>query len=171
MNSSEDAAPALPATTLAECCYRYMFYGCTSLTTAPELPATTLASSCYASMFYDCTSLTQAPELPATTLADDCYDGMFYGCTSLTQAPVLPATTLADFCYSYMFYYCTSLKISATQSSEYPTAWRIPSSGTISSAPTSWNEDMLSGTGGTFTGDPTINTTHYGAWTRIPSGV
>ena len=37
----------LPATTLANYCYRYMFYNCSSLTTAPELPATTLADSCY----------------------------------------------------------------------------------------------------------------------------
>ena len=32
----------LPATTLANYCYQYMFSGCTFLTTAPELPATTL---------------------------------------------------------------------------------------------------------------------------------
>ena len=34
-----------------------MFEGCTSLTTAPELPATTLADSCYSYMFYNCTNL------------------------------------------------------------------------------------------------------------------
>ena len=34
----------LPATTLGNYCYTYMFNGCTSLTRAPELPATTLAS-------------------------------------------------------------------------------------------------------------------------------
>ena len=32
---------------IAENCYGYMFYGCTSLTQAPALPATTLASNCY----------------------------------------------------------------------------------------------------------------------------
>ena len=147
-------------------CYHSMFYGCTNLTTAPELPATTLASYCYEHMFYGCTSLTQAPELPATTLASYCYWCMFYGCTSLTQAPELPATTLAKYCYNQMFRNCTSLKISATQSSEYPTTWRIPSSGTISSTPEKWNTDMLLGTGGTFTSNPSINTTYYGAWTK-----
>ena len=157
-------APELPATTLANNCYYYMFGDCTSLTQAPELPATTLAGSCYNGMFSGCTSLTQAPELPATTLANSCYNNMFYGCTSLTQAPKLPATTLASMCYFFMFYGCTSLKISATRSSEYPTAWRIPSSGTISSTPTNWNFYMLYGTGGTFTSDPSINTTYYGAW-------
>ena len=156
-----------PATILADFCYRYMFNGCTSLTKAPELPATTLAGTCYEYMFSGCTSLTQAPALPATTLATYCYRYMFNGCTSLTKAPALPATTLADFCYEYMFKGCTSLKISTTQSSEYPTAWRIPSSGTISSTFTNWNYDMLTGTGGTFTSNPAINTTYYGAWTVV----
>ncbi len=181
------AAPALPATTLAEGCYAYMFNGCTSLTAAPELPATTLASFCYGAMFNDCTSLTKAPELLATTLADYCYQemfrncsslvqapalpattlttacygAMFNGCASLTKAPALPATTLADYCYEGMFYKCTGLKISSTQSSEYPTAWRIPSSGTISYTPSSWCNLMLSYTGGTFKSDPSINTTYY----------
>ena len=99
----------LPATTLAEGCYRYMFFRCTGLTAAPELPATTLAEECYYAMFVGCTGLTAAPELPATTLAETCYYGMFSGCTSLTAAPELPATTLADDCYSWMFSGCTSL--------------------------------------------------------------
>jgi hypothetical protein len=34
-----------------------MFRGCTSLTVAPELPATTLVNYCYGYMFYGCTSL------------------------------------------------------------------------------------------------------------------
>lgn len=162
--TSLTTAPELPATTLATACYSYMFYRCTNLTQAPELPTISLASSCYLSMFYGCSSLTQAPELPATTLAKSCYNGMFWKCTSLTTAPTLPATTLVDYCYYNMFNGCTSLKISTTQSSEYPTAWRIPSSGTISSTATKWNTNMLSGTGGTFTSDPSINTTYYGAW-------
>lgn len=99
----------LPATTLAEYCYRDMFSGCTSLTTAPELPATTLAGSCYSSMFNGCTSITTAPELPATALVSWCYSSMFYGCRSLTTAPELPATTLTDDCYKEMFRNCTSL--------------------------------------------------------------
>ena len=99
----------LPATTLASGCYRYMFYGCTSLTTAPTLPATKLYDNCYEHMFYGCTSLTTAPTLPATTLAYSCYNSMFYGCTSLTTAPTLPATTLANYCYGNMFQNCTSL--------------------------------------------------------------
>jgi hypothetical protein len=34
-----------------------MFNGCTSLTTAPELPATTLADYCYIYMFRGCSKL------------------------------------------------------------------------------------------------------------------
>ena len=107
--TSLTTAPALPATTLADNCYNRMFGGCTSLTTAPALPATTLAEFCYDSMFFNCTSLTTAPALPATKLAKNCYSNMFRDCTSLTTAPKLPATTLANGCYSYMFYGCTSL--------------------------------------------------------------
>jgi len=107
--TSLTVAPELPATTLTEFCYNRMFYNCTSLTVAPELPATTLAESCYRSMFYNCTNLTTAPELPATTLAESCYRSMFYNCTNLTTAPELPATTLAEYCYLQMFNGCTSL--------------------------------------------------------------
>ena len=99
----------LPALTLSNYCYSYMFYGCTSLTKAPELPALTLSNYCYASMFSGCTSLTKAPELPATTLASNCYNSMFSSCRALTTAPELPATTLADSCYASMFYVCTKL--------------------------------------------------------------
>ena len=103
-------APAiLPATTLTYCCYQHMFGGCSNLTTVPELPATTLSERCYASMFEDCTSLTSAPELPATKLAYECYRYMFSGCHSLTTAPELPATTLANYCYGDMFLNCHSL--------------------------------------------------------------
>ena len=103
------SAPELPATTLAEGCYRSMFNGCTSLMSAPELPATTLAEGCYRSMFYGCTSLMSAPELPATTLANYCYASMFQRCLMLTTAPELPATTLADYCYQSIFNGCTIL--------------------------------------------------------------
>ena len=153
-------APALPATTLATSCYYYMFSGCTSLTQAPALPATTLATGCYYYMFSGCTSLTQAPSLPATTMASNCYRYMFNSCTSLTQAPTLPATTLADSCYYNMFRGCTGLKLSSTQTGEYTQEYRIPSSGTGTTA-TDALTDMFTSTGGTFTGTPEINTTYY----------
>ena len=153
-------APYLPATTLAQSCYANMFYGCTALTQAPALPATNLAIFCYADMFFGCTALTKAPALPATTLATQCYYQMFQGCTSLTQAPYLPATTLAQSCYVNMFYGCTSLKLSSTQTEEYTQEYRIPTTGTGTTA-TDAIIDMFASTGGTFTGTPSINTTYY----------
>ena len=153
-------APALSATMLAAYCYEYMFYGCTSLTQAPALPATTVAIYCYTYMFRDCTGLTQAPALPATTLKNYCYSNMFYSCTSLTQAPALPATKLAAYCYRSMFQGCTSLKLSSTQTGEYTQEYRIPSSGTGTTANHALMYMFIS-TGGTFTESPEINTTYY----------
>ena len=159
--TSLTTAPELPATTLAGYCYAHMFNGCNSLTTAPELPATTMASYCYNGMFQGCTSLTTAPELPATTLVSGCYYYMFNGCNSLTTAPELPATTLVSGCYYCMFQGCTKIKLSTTQTGEYQTAYRIPTSGTGTSSATSALSNMFASTGGTFTGTPSINTTYY----------
>ena len=153
-------APQLPATTLAEYCYDNMFRNCTSLTTTPELPATTLANSCYRTMFFNCKSLTKAPQLPATTLAGYCYFNMFYNCKSLTTTPQLPATTLAEYCYNGMFSGCINIKLSTTQTGEYQLAYRIPTTGTGTTATDALTK-MFTNTGGTFTGTPEINTTYY----------
>ena len=101
-------APELPATIMADDCYYYMFRMCTNLTTPPELPATTLAERCYFGMFAS-SGLISAPELPATTLAVGCYEDMFCWSPNLKEAPVLPATTLTAGCYNRMFGGCTSL--------------------------------------------------------------
>lgn len=120
----------------------------------------TMANNCYRGMFNGCKSLTQAPTLPATTLASGCYYAMFQNCTGLTQAPALPATTLATDCYNSMFFGCTGLKLSSTQTGEYTVAYRIPASGTGTTA-TNALTNMFFITGGTFTGTPEINTTYY----------
>ena len=83
---------------------------------------------------------------------------MFYGCTSLTAAPALPATTLKNYCYQGMFRDCTKIKLSTTQTGEYQTVYRIPKSGTGTTA-TSALQNMFGNTGGTFKGTPSINTT------------
>ncbi len=143
-------------------CYAHLFRDCTALVSAPVLPATTLADYCYRNMFYGCSALVSPPALPATILANDCYIGMFRNCTALTSVPALPATTLANNCYSYMFSGCASLKISSTKTETYQYEWRIPTSGTGTGTTADyWNLNMLSGTGGTFTGDPSINKTYY----------
>lgn len=146
--------------TMSANCYNSMFRGCTSLTASPALPATTLANYCYGSMFNGCTGLTTAPALPATTLATYCYGSMFEGCIGLTTAPKLPATTLPDYCYLSMFNGCTKLKLSAEQTGNYTKAYRIPTSGTGTTADAALTS-MFANTGGTFKGTPAINTTYY----------
>lgn len=160
------SAPELPANNLADSCYNGMFMYCDSLANAPKLPATTLAVACYSDMFHGCTSLITAPELPAATLTERCYFRMFMGCTNLTTVPKLLATTLATNCYYNMFRACTSIKISEAQSDEYPNEYRIPTSGTGTTA-TDALTDMFYGTGGTFTGTPEINTTYYTSNTAV----
>ena len=145
---------------LATNCYNSMFYNCRSLVTAPALPATTLANYCYNSMFYNCRSLVTAPALPATTLATSCYNNVFRNCTKLTTAPALPATTLAPSCYDSMFRDCTSLKLSTILTGIYDTAYRIPTTGTGTTAEDALS-NMFTETGGTFKGTPEINTTYY----------
>ena len=100
----------LPATTLVDNCYAYMFYGCSSLTTAPDLPATTLARYCYSNMFRGCSSLTQAPIIAAIDASSNfCCAHMFASCTSLTVAPELLATKVGGYSYQNMFHHCSNL--------------------------------------------------------------
>jgi hypothetical protein len=72
-----------------------MFTGRAKLTLAPELPATTLAESCYRTMFRSCKLLTTAPSLPATTLAESCYREMFMLCGKLNNIKML-ATDISE---------------------------------------------------------------------------
>ena len=72
----------LPALTMKSYCYRAMFSWCTTLMAAPALPATTLAQGCYWYMFEQC-AIMRAPELPALALVNECYGHMFEGCALL----------------------------------------------------------------------------------------
>ena len=102
----------LPATTLADNCYKNMFRNCTFLIRTPDLPADVLANGCYSNMFRQCTRLTTIPSvLAATQLYEDCYREMFRGCTALVSGPsgFLPSTDLATSCYQQMFNGCTKL--------------------------------------------------------------
>lgn len=152
----------LPATKMEKECYFQLFYSCKRLTYLNKnlLPATELADACYNIMFQNCTSLKNTPNLPATILTASCYSQMFQGCTSLVDLPELPATTMAKSCYFNLFKNCTSIKVSETKTDEYWKPYRIPSEGTGSEV-SGWNSNMFTGTGGIFTGNPTINTTYY----------
>lgn len=72
----------LPATTLADSCYKYMFSGCTSLTIAPELPATTLANYCYSYMFRNCSKLNYIKMLATDISATGCLSNWVSGISS-----------------------------------------------------------------------------------------
>ena len=85
---------------------------------------------------------------------------MFYSCTALTTPTALPATKLAVGCYQNMFKDCTSIKLSTTRTGEYQTEYRIPKSGTGTTATFAF-DGMFDNTGGTFKGAPSINTTYY----------
>lgn len=99
------------ATTVSTRGFRMLFASNTGIVSAEDLvlPATTLGDYCYHYMFQACTNLTSAPKLPATTLASGCYNNMFLGCVKLTKAPVLPATALTSYCYTAMFRGCSNI--------------------------------------------------------------
>ena len=127
---------------------------------------TILSNWCFSSLFNWCTSLTTAPKLPATTLDTYCYYSMFLNCTNLTTLPKLPATTLTDYCYYQMFYGCSKIKLSTTQTWEYQTPYRIPTTWEWTAISGALN-NMFTSTWWDFTWTPTINTTYYTSNTVI----
>ena len=60
-----------------------------------------------------------------------------------------------------MFSDCTSIKLSETQTGIYQKPYRIPIENTGNDFNPTAMTNMFAGTGGTFTGTPTINTTYY----------
>ena len=145
--------------TMTNYCFIHLFRDNLSLIKAPSLPAIVLSGNCYVYMFSG-TSIVVAPSLLATVLENDCYSYMFYGCLLLTTVPLLPANIMVDRCYNAMLYGCTAFKVSATQTGSYQYAWRMPTSGTGTTA-SNWSWVMLKNTGGTFIDTPVINVTYY----------
>lgn len=151
----------LPATTLGTYCYSNMYRGCTKLgTTVTSLPAMTVPAYAYNYMYYGCSNIVTHCSLPATTLDTACYQYMFYNCDKLTTIASLPATKLKQYCYRYMYQGSALIKVSSTQTGDYQTPWRIPASGTGTTA-NGFSNSMLNGTGGTLTSNPALNQTYY----------
>ena len=101
----------LPATTITEGAYAYMFDGCTKLERAPELPAVNVPDLCYDTMFGYCESLIKTPTvLPAENVASHAYLSMFYACSSIKEGPEIMAKTTGTNSMGYMFYDCISLE-------------------------------------------------------------
>lgn len=103
-----------------------------------SLPATTLAENCYRSMFYNCTSLVQAPELPATTLAPYCYEFMFGSCTSLNYIKALFTTTPSD---NYTYGWVSGVNANGTFVKNSHATWNVTGNNGIPSGWTVENAD------------------------------
>lgn len=121
---------------------------------------------CFYSLFQNWTSLTTPPKLPATSLTSYCYSNMFRWCSTLEALPELPAIQMSNYCYQSMFFSCRKIKMSTTQTWEYQTAYRIPTTWTWISASHEF-DNMFAGTWWTFTWSPTINTTYYTSNTLV----
>ena len=89
-------------TPLKQSCFFQLFEEMSKLTDASNLvlPSTTLADNCYREMFYNCKALTTAPTLPATTLVNYCYWSLFNGCSSLNSITVYANDISANNCTS-----------------------------------------------------------------------
>ena len=117
--------------------FKHMFHSCDGLITAQNLimPATTLRESCYRYMFAYCSNLKIAPTLPATTLAEWCYSNMFLGCTSLNYIKCLATDISANGCTTNWVWYVqttsgTFVKASSmndwtTGENGIPTGWTV----------------------------------------------
>ena len=126
----------------------------------------TIWNWCFNRLFYQRTSLTSTPSFYATTMGNYCCNDMFALCSNLTTLPKLPATSLWEWCYNTMFARCTNIKLSSTQTWEYQTEYRIPTSWTG----TDWGwatGSMFYATWWTFTWTPSINTTYYTSNTLV----
>ena len=173
-NTALISAPDMLATTLTRECYRIMYQGCSNLVTAPEeLPALADAGASYYQMFKDCSSLVRPPKIMLTSFYSSlgCL-GMFENCVELIALPKLYSlelkaskvfTTITGD-YVKMFNGCSKIKLSETPSAEYINEYRIPYTGTGTVNATGGADplsNMFTGTGGTLTGTPIINTTYY----------
>ena len=159
----------LSGVTMASYAFSGLFAQVSNVDFDVTLPSTSLSEYCYYYMFYYCYNMTKAPSLPAQNLRKYCYGSMFYGCANLQSLPSLRATALQENCYRSMFYGCNAIQLSETQGGDLQTEYRIPSSGTGTTATNALN-GMFSSTGNTFTtalGTPTINTTYYTSNTVI----
>lgn len=127
---------------------------------------TTVPDFAFRELFTSCAALVSCPRLPATSIWVQSYNNMFNSCTGLKTLPKLPATTLKDYSYWGMFYGCSNIKISATQTWDYQTPYRIPTSWTWTVATDSLGF-MFRLTWWTFDWTPTINTTYYTSNTLV----
>lgn len=128
-------------TPLGAYCFQDMFSTCKSLTTVPSdfLPATTLAESCYRGMFQQ-TAITSAPDLLAPALVSNCYRFMFNKCTSLVYIKCYANTSItAD---TYTQNWLTGAKNTSDCKFHYRSGvtWNVTGGSNIYGIPTNWEQ-------------------------------
>ena len=162
--------PKLPALTVPLYAYAVMFASCANLYTFQGIDATTVADhGCY-QMFSNCSTLTVIEKglLITSFTGEYALSYMFINCTSIATLFKLNCLTLTNWSYENMYRGCSLIKLSSTQTGEYQTAYRVPTSGTPTTgdSPTTICSNMFTGTGGTLTAI-SINITYYTSNTVI----
>lgn len=127
----------LPATTLVNWCYQYMFQNCRSLKTAPLILATVLADGCCGSMFTNCVDLTVSPELLANTLVANCYSSMFGGCSKLNCIRMYATDVTGSNC---LYSWVNGVAGTGTFIKNANANWDITGSDGV---PTNWNIQLI----------------------------
>lgn len=135
----------------------------------PTIPAGYIYA--FANFFRNNTALISCPKMLSqrsyyTSSGAALFVAMYRGCTNLVTIPELPATTFSAVTYASMFRGCSKIKISTTQTGEYVNEYRVPMTGTGTSANLDY---FVRETGGTFTGNLASNTTYYTSNTIVPA--
>lgn len=143
-NTKITTVPELPATTLGEGAYEYLFSGCKNLTIVPKdlLKANNIPYLAYRHLFADCTNLIQAPDLTASNYNYYSCDSVFQRCSNLKVSPRIYNATTGNNAFQYAFEDCVKLEkiycylpsISFTNFSN-----RVPSTGVFYKNPTLTN--------------------------------
>ena len=143
---------------MAQYAFGHLFYQAQGVDFDCSLPSLVAPDGAYYAMFRG-SSITCPPKIMATTMGVSCCETMFRDCIALICLPAISASSLSLYSLVETFRGCTKIKLSTTQSDEYINEFRIPITGTGSDN-NSLNS-MFTGTGGSFAGTPTINTTYY----------
>lgn len=176
--------PTIPKT-LGNYCCQYMFYHCYDLKAVPNMPATTLAQSCYAYMFNGCSKLTETNDfsniesfnfssccqymyqnckgiksvsIPDRTLGNAAFNYMFAG-SGIENATLMMSTLPSSACMQHMFDGCSSLKSIKVAFTSIPSSGG-PLTGWVANVPST----------GTFTAPITANYLETFATNAIPPG-
>ena len=79
----------LPASSVPDGCYDWMFFGQFNMITPPQMLATEFGNGSCANMFYNCSNLIDGPQIFATSAyQSDSFGGMFNNCSSLSGIKV-----------------------------------------------------------------------------------